>query len=253
MSIFVSGSIAYDTIISTVESFDESRRGDNDRYSYSMYAPRVVRQTGGTGHNIAYALGLLGYKDQTMLVGSVGRDFIIESRLESVIDYTHVLHDDDTLTAGAYMTNDAHNNQMIVFHPGAMSSGLHTIPDHKFEYAIITPNDRAIMISHVYATKAAGATVFFDPGQALGLFSKEDLSDLFERIDYLIFNDEESVTIAKLFEMSEEEFFRLCPHMIITRGAQGVSYYKEGILLSTIPGYVTDQVVDPTGAGDALR
>lgn len=59
LMIFVSGSIAYDTIISTVGTFDSSRRGDDKHYSYSLYAPRVIRQAGGTGHNIAYSLGLL--------------------------------------------------------------------------------------------------------------------------------------------------------------------------------------------------
>ena len=42
--IFVSGSIAYDTIISTVGTFDSNRRGDDNHYSYSLYAPRVIRQ-----------------------------------------------------------------------------------------------------------------------------------------------------------------------------------------------------------------
>ena len=129
-------------------------------------------------------------------MGSIGSDFIIDPRLAHHIDYDHVLKDDQTLTAGAYITNDAHNNQMIVFHPGAMSNGLHTIPDKKFDYAMITPNDKAIMISHVHATKASGTTVFFDPGQALVLFDKNDLSDLFGRIDYLICNDEEAASIA---------------------------------------------------------
>ena len=44
LMIFVSGSIAYDTIISTVGTFDSSRRGDDKYYSYSLYAPRVIRQ-----------------------------------------------------------------------------------------------------------------------------------------------------------------------------------------------------------------
>lgn len=41
----------------------------------------------------------------------------MDERLTSYIDYTHVLKDDQTLTAGAYITNDENNNQIIVFHP----------------------------------------------------------------------------------------------------------------------------------------
>ena len=155
----------------------------------------------------------------------MGSDFIIDERLEQYIDYTHVLKDEQTLTAGAYITNDDENNQIIAFHPGAMASGLHTIPHQKFDYAIVTPNDKAIMVAHVHATKQSGALVFFDPGQALGLFTKEDLSDLFGHIDYLICNDEEASTIAKLFDTTENQLYTLCAGVIITRGAHGVSLY----------------------------
>ena len=98
-----------------------------------------------------------------------------------------------------------------------MASGLLTIPDQKFDYAIVTPNDKAIMIAHVHATKQSGAIVFFDPGQALGLFTKEDLSDLFGHIDYLICNDEEAAVIAKLFDTTEDQLHTLCTGVIITR------------------------------------
>ncbi len=144
-----------------------------------------------------------------------------------------------------------------------MASGLLTIPDQKFDYAMITPNDKAIMIAHVHATKQSGAVVFFDPGQALGLFDKNDLSDLFRHIDYLICNDEEASTIAKLFNTTEDQLHTLCAGVIITRGAHGVSLYPSTptgnpfnttkLKEITIPSYPTDQVIDPTGAGDAFR
>lgn len=260
--ILVSGSIAYDTIISTVGEFDNNRRESQNNYSYSLYAPHVVRQPGGTGHNIAYNLGILWYKNQTILTGSVGSDFVIDERLEKYINYTHVVKDEHKLTAGAYITNDEANNQIIAFHPWAMSSGLYTIPDQKFDYAIIAPDDKAIMISHTKLAKQSGALVFFDPGQALWLFTKEELSDIFHSLDYLICNDEEAATIAKLFDTTEDQLTTFCAGVIITRGAQGVSFYpslsRHNPFATThhridIPVYPTDHVVDPTGAGDALR
>ncbi|MBP7884967.1 hypothetical protein KAZ93_02180, partial [Patescibacteria group bacterium] len=69
--LFVSGSIAYDTIISTVGTFGSNVRGTDSPYNLSLYAPRVRVASGGTGHNIAYNLGLLGLKEQTVLAGSV--------------------------------------------------------------------------------------------------------------------------------------------------------------------------------------
>jgi len=46
--ILVSGSICYDTIISTVGNFKQNRRGTDEHYSYSLFAPRIVREPGGT-------------------------------------------------------------------------------------------------------------------------------------------------------------------------------------------------------------
>lgn len=102
-----------------------------------------------------------------MLVSAVGHDFKHDTRLASLIDYRHVLVDDTALTAHAYMINDEDNTQIITFHPGAMASGLQTIPEQAYRYAIITPNDKTLMLAHTHAAKKTGAVVFFDPGQAL--------------------------------------------------------------------------------------
>lgn len=253
--LFVSGSIAYDTIISTVGTFDSNRRGNDIHYSYSLYSPSIARQSGGTGHNVAYTLGLLWAKELTCLVGAVWNDFVPSRKQQDLIDYSHVITDNEAMTAHAFMVNDEQQHQIIVFHPGAMASGLHTIPNEKFQYALITPNDKEIMISHVKLTKASGATVFFDPGQALGLFSKEDIHNLASYVDYLICNEEEALTICKLFDyknMTDIEL--LFWAAIITKWADGLTFKeynsKERVTLSAIP---APQVVDPTGAGDSLR
>ena len=251
--IFVSGSIAYDTIISTLGKFASNTRGVDSPYNLSLYAPRVRVASGGTGHNIAYNLGLLGLKEQTVLAGAVGHDFVHDPRLSASVDYRHVLVDDTALTAHAYMINDDENTQIIVFHPGAMASGLHTIPDQHYRYAIITPNDKTIMIAHTHAVRQSWAIVFFDPGQALWLFSKEDLVWLVSSIDYLICNEPESESIARLFDVSVDMLSTIFANVIVTRGWDGIDLRASSGEKHHIESVKVDAVVDPTGAGDAFR
>lgn len=251
--LFVSGSIAYDTIISSVGTFASNVRGIDSPYNLSLYAPRVRVASGGTGHNIAYNLGLLGLKEQTVLAGSVGHDFTHDPRLAACVDYRHVLVDDTALTAHAYMINDDDKTQIIAFHPGAMASWLQTIPDHPYRYAIITPNDKAIMIAHTHAARQTWAVVFFDPGQALWLFNKDDLVWLVPSIDYLICNEPESESIALLFGVSVDQLSTIFANVIVTRGWDGIDFRPSSGEKYHIPSVMVDAVVDPTGAGDACR
>ena len=250
--IIVSGSIAYDTIVSTAWKFVDNRRGDEKHYSYSLFSPRMVRQSWWTWHNIAYTLWLLGFKNETLLVWSVGIDFIAEERLKNHISYDHVLTNSKNLTACATIINDDDNNQIIAFHPWAMSSWLHTLPNQNCKYSIIAPNDKQIMISHAKAAKAMWSVVFFDPGQALWLFTKEDLSDIFSVVDYLICNDEEALSIATLFSIDVSNISTICKNFIITQWANWISYCDSGKNWF-IKSFLVDQVVDTTGAWDAFR
>lgn len=251
MSIFVSGSVAYDTIISTVGSFSSNARGEVWSYNLSLFAPTVRIAFGGTGHNIAYNLGLLWQRNNTDLVACVGHDFDY-SRYSSMIDYIHLTQDDTALTGHAYMINDANNAQIISFHPWALWSGTLTIPNHPYTYAIIAPNDKPIMIAHLHAARQSGATVFFDPGQQLWLFTKEDMIWLQSSTDYLICNEPESEHIATLFDTTVIDLHTIFPKLIITQWERWVKYRDSGISWQ-VDVYPTAQVIDPTGAWDALR
>jgi adenosine kinase len=72
MSLLISGSIAFDTIIQTVGDFrsqDTQKIGD---LHLSLFSPTIRKEYGGTAANIAYSLALLG-KTPT-IIGSVGED-----------------------------------------------------------------------------------------------------------------------------------------------------------------------------------
>jgi adenosine kinase len=60
MSLLISGSIAFDTIIQTVGTFRSQDNIAHPDLTLSLFAPQVRREYGGTAGNIAYSLALLG-------------------------------------------------------------------------------------------------------------------------------------------------------------------------------------------------
>ena len=72
MSILISGSIAFDTIIQTVGNFRAQDSAKEHDLHLSLFAPVIRREYGGTAANIAYSLALLGRESH--LIASIGED-----------------------------------------------------------------------------------------------------------------------------------------------------------------------------------
>lgn len=249
--ILVSGSVAYDTIIHVAEAFEDNILPEKvASLSTGFYSHHTVKSAGGTAHNISYNLGLLWHKDATVMLASVGHDFVLDKEFSKHINYNHLLVDIDHLTAGAYILTDKNKHQITVFHPGAMqSSSTQSVPDNDFVYAIIAPNDKQAMFAHAEQAKAAGAQVFFDPGQAMSLFSWDDIVAMSKYSDVLVVNDYEYSLLEKLVSA---DLLALFPIIFVTRGADGVEMLTGDVELH-VHGCRDIVAVDPTWAGDAFR
>src|SRR3972149_1164779 len=75
MNIAVTGSIAYDYIMSFPGYFKEHVLPEKvaDSINLSFLVDQMVRRRGGVASNIAYSLGLLG--ERPVLMGTAGQDF----------------------------------------------------------------------------------------------------------------------------------------------------------------------------------
>lgn len=252
--ILVSGSVAYDYIMKFNGKFsDHILPAQLDNLNVGFTISELQKSSGWAAHNIAYNLGLLWLKDATMILAAVGRDFILEDRLSPYIDYTNLLKDPDLFTACAYIITDNHHNQITPFYPWALMQAVHQhVPEWDIEYAIIAPNAKDAMLLQLKECHERWIKCFFDPGQAMTLFGKEELSQALEFANYLICNEYEFGWVLEKMWLQQHEIMQMLEKIIITLGKDGVSLLDtHGELV--IPWVKVDGVVDPTWAGDAFR
>ncbi len=208
MSILISGSIAFDTIIQTVGTFRTQDNVANPDLTLSLFAPQVRREYGGTAGNIAYSLALLGSDPHVIAsVGSDAQDTLTRMR-EMSIQTELIQIVPSILSAQAYIIRDGANGQINTFHPGAMSSsGEITHGNIPFRYAIVSPDSKEGMLRRVTECKKSGIYTIFDPGQAMGIFSVDELREMTELADITIMNEPERTQYR---EMVGTDFVDIC-------------------------------------------
>lgn len=255
MRTLVTGSFAYDTIMVFQDQFKNHILPDQVHIlNVCFFVPEMRREFGGCSGNISYNLDLLG--GNAVPMGTSGEDFApYRKHLEAIgLDHRHVTDVPDTYTAQAFLTTDTDNNQIIAFHPGAMSFAHHNkVSDaDDIGLGIVSPDGRDAMIEHCAQFAEAGIPFFFDPGQGLPMFKGEELDTFIKQATYVCVNDYESEMLMEKTGKSLEQVAREVKALIITRGGNGSDIYTDGEQLHINPVSVS-QVRDPTGCGDAFR
>ena len=255
MTILVSGSLAYDTIMVFPDQFKKHILADQIHIlNVAFMVPDMRREYGGTAGNIAYNLKLLG--EEPWIMATVGHDFApYAQRLERLgLSTRHVRVLDGQFTAQAFITTDIDDNQITAFHPGAMSdSQVNRIADaNGVKLGIVSPAGRQGMIEHSRDMAERGIPYIFDPGQGLPMFSGPDLLELMKGARALTVNDYEARVIEEKTGKKVEEIAERIGAVVVTRGGEGSSVYTPGGRID-VPAVPPDALVDPTGCGDAYR
>jgi adenosine kinase len=254
MSILISGSIAFDTIIQTVWDFRSQDTNPSSDLTLSLFAPQVRREYGGTAGNIAYSLALLGSTPHVIAsVGADARDTIV--RMQEMGIHTELIQTlPDSLSAQAYIIRDGANGQINTFHPGAMStSGEITHGGIDFDYAIVSPDSKEGMMRRVRECKASGIYTIFDPWQAMGIFGADELREMTELADITIMNEPERAQYLSIVGVDFVEICLKSDHLgIETLGERWATIISQSskILILALE---VEKVVDATGCGDAWR
>jgi adenosine kinase len=258
MTIQISGSIAFDTIMVFEGEFKSHILPEQvHMLNVAFLVPKMRQEFGGCAANIGYSLAQLG--SDVRLLGAVGHDghgYLDRLRAQS-IDVSGVVMREDCFTPQAFITTDLADNQITAFHPGAMAYAHESLPNAAPGLGIVSPNGRDAMISHAHAFAQHGIPFIFDPGQAMPIFDGATLISLTEQASWLTLNSYESELMTKSTGLSIEALVRrLKPHpqggVIVTQGSQGVHLYTQDGMIEQSALNVT-KAVDPTGCGDAFR
>lgn len=249
MKILVSGSMAYDYIMDFQDSFKNHILPDKiHMLNVSFFTPSLTKQKWWTGHNIAYNMWLLWEK--SILLWVVGNDFNEKSKL---IDYSNLYKIKDMTTASCYIINDKDNNQINAFYPWALSAeNTQNIPNLKISYAIISPNGKDVMIKHLKQASELDIKTFFDPGQMITSFTKEELIECLDYSNYLVLNDYEYNLFLEKTWFKENNLLDKLDKIIITLWKDWVRIVdkKEELKIEAVKNI---SVIDPTWAWDSFR
>jgi len=255
MHTLICGSIAYDTIMVFQDQFKKHILPDKIHIlNVAFLVPEMRREFGGCAGNIAYNLKLLG--GNPLIMATVGDDFSTYAvRLEKLgLTLAHIRHISGSYTGQAFITTDLDDNQITAFHPGAMSySEQNHVGDAKTaSLGIVSPDGREGMLQHAREFHEAGIPWVFDPGQGMPMFSGEELLRFVAQADYVTVNDYEAQLLQDKTGRKIEELAKGKRAFIITRGGEGSTIYTDNREIS-IPSAKPDELLDPTGCGDAYR
>jgi adenosine kinase len=256
MHIYISGSLAYDRIMDFPGHFaDHILPQKIHVLNVCFNINGLVEKFGGTAGNIAYTLALLG--EEPYIVATSGDDFsryeqwLVENRLPT----RWIKRISGVFTAGAYITTDLDDNQITAFNPGAMAFEADLPPLNGAEndaIVFIGPGNKNDMMGFAEAARRAGRPFFFDPGQSLNIWQGKELREAVDGALCFISNDYELSLFLQMTSWSMADLYNRVQVVITTRGPEGsvLDQHGDRILIPAIP---VDNILDPTGAGDAFR
>ena len=255
MSALICGSFAFDSIMTFKDRFKQHILPDKLHIlNVSFLVPEMRREYGGCAGNIAYNLNLLG--ENALPMGTVGKDFAFYAQWmdKCGIPRSHVTVIEHTYTAQAFITTDLDDNQITLFHPGAMNFSHHNRVTDAIGVTIgmVSPDGREGMIEHAKQFADRNIPFIFDPGQGMPLFDGNDLIQFINQATWVIVNDYEWELLQARTKLTVEQVVQQVKALIITKGAKGSVIYVADKVLQ-IPPVSPKTVTDPTGCGDAFR
>lgn len=253
--VLICGSLAFDNIMVFEDAFENHILPEQiHKLNIAFMVPTLNKVFGGVAGNIAYNLKMIG--GEPIPMGTVGSDFdIYRQRLQDLgISTEAIVVKPEHFTPQAYITTDMKNNQITAFHPGAMncSAENHVTNYPDISIGIVGPDGREGMLQHASEFSEQGIPFIFDPGQAILLFDGDDFRNFINQATWMAVNDYEYEMVCERTGMQAKEIAEHLDALIITRGDKGSEIYTDGTMYH-IPVVKAEQVIDPTGCGDAYR
>ncbi len=254
--VVVTGSLAYDHIMSMPGSFGEHILPDKIHIlNVSFIMETFRKEFGGTGGNIAYTLALL--QTPAVLLGAAGRDF--EAYRRHLSNQSHLVNMvkifKDETTATGFVVTDRDDNQIWGFYQGAMKysakAGLIKVLKPG-DLLVIAPNDPKAMLEYARSAGKLKIPYMFDPAFNIPHLAAAELRFAIGKCAILVGNDYEIELISQRLKIRKDKLVKNTQILITTLGAGG-SEIKSGGKTYKIPAAKPKNISDPTGAGDVYR
>ncbi|MDO9027387.1 MAG: PfkB family carbohydrate kinase [Candidatus Roizmanbacteria bacterium] len=264
-NVYVTGSIAYDTIMDFPGEFKDYLHPEKlHQINISFSVKKLEKQMGGTGTNIAYNIKHVTCNmkhSNVYLLGSIGKDGqeFMNFFKKNKIDVSGIVVDKHLYSSAGSVITDKKDNQIWGFYYGASEKIPHTDfgkLNKKTDLLVISANHKN---SFLYFQKEAiknKISYFYDPGMTLTWIKGKDLEEGVLNCQYLIGNDYEIAMILKRLNVSINQLIDTGIHVITTLGEEGVQYYDVGAKRASpvfVKAFKVEKMIDPTGAGDAWR
>jgi adenosine kinase len=190
-------------------------------------------------------------------MATVGEDFEeYRAWLEAKgVDTTLMCVIPGVFTASFFATTDRVSAQIASFYPGAMGfGGTQSLKDlrDKPDLVIVSPNAPDAMMKFPAECRELGINYLYDPSQQVLRLEGEEIARDMEGAHFLFCNDYEFGLISKKTGWSLDQVLEHVRTLVITRGKDGADLYSgtDAVHIPTVP---EDEIVDPTGVGDAFR
>jgi len=255
MKIIITGSIAYDYLMSFPGKFTEHFLPEHiHKVSLSFLVDSMDKRRGGCAPNIAYTLALLG--ERPYLMATAGEDFgEYRQWLEAAgVDTSLVRTVPGKFTASFFCSTDRDNNQIASFYTGAMANAgelsFRLVPD--VGLAIISPNDPGAMVQYAEECRTLDIPYIFDPGQQCARMSGDELKEPITGAEIVISNEYEFEILRQKTGLGEADMLHHANALIVTKGEAGSTIVTARGRID-VPAVRPHRIVDPTGVGDGFR
>jgi adenosine kinase len=249
--VLVCGSLAYDTVI--VYNDKLKFNGAGHKADVYFIVPDLQRGFGGCAGNIAYNLKLLGKTSYP--VGTVGTDFgtYAEWLGSCGISCEYIKQIEHNLTAQSFVLQDANDNRVTAFHPGAMNfSHFNRLPRNRaFAAAVLAPDGFDGMLIHMRQLAEANLPMLFYPGIGMLQMHGDDLLGFIEQARWMVLDENEKVYVEKYTGLGIDRLAERLDALVINCGQDGALIYANGAR-HQIPGCKPRQIHDLTGCDDAF-
>ncbi|GAB3690855.1 carbohydrate kinase family protein [Nocardiopsis oceani] len=260
MRIAVAGSIATDHLMTFDGRLAEQIIPDQiQQLSLSFLIDELDVRRGGVAANICF--GIAGFGLSPILVGAAGTDFE-EYRAwldRHGVDTSAVLISELRHTARFICTTDKDQNQIASFYAGAMAEArnieVRPIADRVggLDLVLIGADDPVAMVRHSEECRSRSIPFAADPSQQLARMEGPEVRTLIEDATFLFTNEYEKALAEQKTGWSDAEILGKVGIRVTTLGAKGVRIDREGEPSIQVPSAAVDNLVDPTGMGDAFR